>query len=115
MTGRQFADVGEKRGRRHRVAQREIIGQCPVIQPPRHLGQFEDGLDFRGKGELAAVPIVVQRLDADAIAGDEQRALHRIEDRESEHAVEPLQGVRAPLDVGLQEHLGVAARAKRPP
>ena len=58
---------------------------------------------------------VVQRLDADAIARDEQRARSRVPDREAEHAAQPGDRVRAPLLVGVNDDFGVGRRVERWP
>ena len=45
---------------------------------------------------------VVERLDPEAVAGEEELALALVPDREREHAVEALDAGRAPLLVGVQ-------------
>ncbi len=52
---------------------------------------------------------VVQRLDAEPVAGEEERLAIPIPQREREHAAEPLDAVLAPLLPGMNDHLGVAA------
>jgi hypothetical protein len=49
----------------------------------------------------------MQRLDADAIAGEQQRPRARVPDRHPEHPPEAGDGAGAPLFVGVHDHFGV--------
>ena len=60
--------------------------------------------------QRARVEAVVERLDAELVPGAEQLARPAVPDGEGEHAAEPVHHVRADQGVGLQQHLGVAAR-----
>ena len=51
----------------------------------------------------------VQRLLAHAIARQQQPLAPRIPQRERKHAMQPQQRIVAPLLVGMNDHLGVAA------
>ena len=53
----------------------------------------------------------VERLDAEAIAREQQPPPRRVPDREREHAAEALDAVVAPLLVGVDDRFGVGARA----
>ncbi len=51
---------------------------------------------------------VVQGLDAEPVARDEQLALARVPDGEGEHTAQPLDAARAVLFVEVQDRLRVA-------
>ena len=53
----------------------------------------------------------VERLDAQAIAREQQPPARRVPDREREHAAQVLDAGVAPLLVGVDDRLGVGARA----
>src|SRR3569623_1462302 len=55
---------------------------------------------------------VVERLDAETVAREEQRLAVAIPDREGEHAAQALDAAVAPLLPGLHDHLSVVARTK---
>ena len=58
---------------------------------------------------------VIQRLDAERIAGEEQRTLQLVPDAESEHAAQVAHHVGAVLEIKAQQHLRVARRAEAVP
>jgi len=61
-----------------------------------------------GEAQRCAVQRVIQRLDAETVARQEQRALAQVPDGEGEHAVEVRHAVFAPSMIGLEDHLAVA-------
>jgi hypothetical protein len=50
-----------------------------------------------------------QRLDAELVGGQGERALALVEQREGEHVAQAAQARRAPAAPRLQQHLGVGA------
>src|SRR5688500_10302001 len=54
-------------------------------------------------------PGPVKRLDAEAVAGEEEAAARRVPDRKREHAAEMLDAVVAELLVGMDDGFGVGA------
>ncbi len=58
---------------------------------------------------------VVQRLDAEPVAREEQRLLVAVPQREREHAAEALDAALAPRLPRVHDHFGVAARAEGVP
>ena len=79
-----------------------------------HLAEARDGQDgllLRGKCEPAGLLRVVQRLDAVAVARQEQLPLPAIPEREGEHAVEALERTGCPTGrERVEHHLGVRLR-----
>ena len=64
---------------------------------------------------MRPAPGIIERLDAVAIADQSDVAALGIEDREGEHADEAIHAAFAPFHVGVQDHLGVGARAEAVP
>jgi hypothetical protein len=55
-----------------------VIDHTGVIDPPRHLGQTEQGFEFGSAGKEAWRLVVIQRLDAHVVAGTKQPVLASI-------------------------------------
>ena len=68
--------------------------------------------DLAAEAELAVALQVDERLDAEAVARREEALAPRVPQGEGPHAVEALHAVFAPLFVGVQHDLGVAARGE---
>ena len=69
----------------------------------------------QGRGE-AQPPVgrrEVERLDAEAVAAEDDPAGLPLVDREGEHAVEARDEIGAEGVIGLQQHLGIALREER--
>ena len=74
---------------------------------------LEKRLDLGGEEHPLAVLVDVERLLAEAVAGEEQPALAAVVDREREHPVRPLEHPDAVLRVEGEQHLGVRVRPER--
>src|SRR5512136_1441938 len=68
-------------------------------------------LDFRSEQQTLRRQLVVQRLDAQAVARDEERSCVAIPDGKGEHAAQMLHTVRAVLLEKVNDGLGIAMRA----
>ena len=111
MAGHELADAGEERLLAGAVAEVEVFGEQRFFEARRDGGVRQQRLDFGGEGEQVAVPIVVEGLFAEAVAGAEQRAGVLVPDGEGEHAAEARDAIRPVLLVGVQDGFGVAAGA----
>ena len=69
-------------------------------------------LGLRGEAHRPAVVGPVERLDAQRIARQQQRALLGVPQAEGEHAAQLLHHVGAAVGIELQQHLGVGAAAE---
>jgi hypothetical protein len=69
----------------------------------------QQGLDLRGVGQEAAVPIVVQRLLAEPVAGDEEFAGLLVPDGEGEHPAQAGDALRTVLLIGVKDGFGIGA------
>jgi hypothetical protein len=110
---RQLLDVPVDRVGAGHVEEGEI--GVDRFRRPRPIDRriFEERLDLRAEHEPAAAQLrVVDRLDADAIACEQQALPARIPDREREHAAEAFDAGIAPLLVPVDDHLGVGMGAE---
>ena len=71
------------------------------------LGVREDGLRLGSEQHAVRPHRVVQRLDAEPVAGQQQLLPPPVPEPEREHAVQVIHAVAAPLQVAAQQHLGV--------
>ncbi len=114
MPRRQLAYAAEDRMRRRYELALEVQAQRRRIEFGRDRRMREHGLQLRAEHERRAVPRVVERLDAQVIAGGEERLRAGVPEREREHPAQVRDDVLAPLRPPGQYRLGVARRAERP-
>ena len=82
------------------------------VQLPRHPGRLQERRDARGEGERVPVVVIVEGLLAEAVAGDGDAAARPLEHGEGELAHQAVESGLAPALPGVQEDLGVGARAQ---
>src|SRR5207247_9912665 len=81
-----------------------------VVRCTRYAGAHQETLDLGGeREERSRHSGVVERLDAQPIAGAEQTALRPVPDGEGEHPIEVSEAVPAPTSVGLKQNLRVGS------
>ena len=89
MRGRELGDVAVDRARRRHIEQRQVLIDGLGAPLARHVRIFEERLQLRAEDHARARQLrVVERLDAEAIAGEDQPARQRVPDGEGEHAAE---------------------------
>ena len=93
--------------RRRNVEQREIGVERLGAPFTRNVGILEQGLDLGPEDDPARHRGVVERLDAEPVAREQEPPRVRVPDREGEHAAEAVDAVLAPLLVAVRDHLGV--------
>jgi hypothetical protein len=110
--GGQQRDAGEQRALGEQVLEGEVLDQGLGIQLGPEGGMGEHRLDLRAEqeGPVAAGP--VERLDAEAVPGQQQLAPLGVPERDREHPVQALERPLPPLREGAQHDLGVGARAE---
>ena len=113
MTGREREDAVDRRqwlghGSEGQVARDPGGRELPLDQPGR-----EQRFHLRGEEHARVLLSVVERLDPERIPAQQQPVLARVPDRKREHPAKAPHAVVAPAPVGLEDHLGVAARGKR--
>src|SRR5437870_6700541 len=72
----------------------------------------QDGLNLRSEEQHTLLLRVVQRLDAQTIAGQQPSLLAIVPNREGEHAIEALQASRSHFLIEVKDDLGVGLRAE---
>ena len=108
VSRRQTLDAREEApvGWRHQVARGEhldgrVVGSAHVVDRLRERANV-------GAEHEALVPgVVVERLLAEAVAGERERLVALVPDRQREHAVQSLQRAGSPLAPRVQQHLPV--------
>ncbi len=106
---RQFPHTLENGVRRgHHGMKRHVVVQRDRVDARVHVAGREDGRQGGGEAEARRRPLVIQRLDAQAVAPQHHSSAVPLPDRECEHAVEFLDEVQPPGVVSLEQHLCVA-------
>src|SRR6185437_2083794 len=114
-SGRDLPDILEERSRACRVLEgQELIDPERIDDAGRAAGR-EDALDLGGEPEAAAMEAVVERLDAEAIARQQQTLQRTVPERDGEHAVQAREERQAVLFVEPRDHLAVARAAEAVP
>jgi hypothetical protein len=111
MPWHELANITEQRAIAARISESQNFRERRFVERRGNGGMLEQRLDFRSEGEQAPVPVIIERLDAQAIARAEQSAPAAVPDGEGEHASELVEAAGAALLVGVQDGLGVGARA----
>jgi hypothetical protein len=108
VPGGHLVQVAQRRPARGLPAeQREQLGQSLVVEHRREDRVGQDRLRFRAEQRPAVVRVVVERLHAEPVAGQEEPLGPAVPDAEGVHPVEPLDALLTPLQVGPQHHFGV--------
>ena len=79
----------------------------------RQAGERQQRLQLRAEDERARVPRVVERLDAEMVAREEELAPLAIPQREREHAGDAVEERPAPAPPAVDQHLAVAVGRER--
>ena len=110
VPGRQLARSLEDRvGRGH-----EVEGEVGLERVQVDLAARQ-GAELRGEAKLAVFVPVVERLDAEAVARQDQPPLAPVPDRHGEHAAQARGEVESVLLVEVDDHLGVAVAREAVP
>jgi hypothetical protein len=94
------------------VTKREELGDRFDREVAREVGEGQKGAQLGTEGEPRVLRPVVERLDPDPVAGDEEPLPVGVPDGEREHAAEPVDHLLPVVLVQVDEGFGVAARAK---
>src|ERR1700756_5351195 len=108
MSGHQLADPGKHRLGSSYVAECQILRQRSAIELGRNSRIGKDCLDLRAKQKCAAIPAVIERLDAETVAGGEQHAPAAVPDGKAKHAAQMLYAIAAVFLVQMDYGFGVA-------
>src|SRR5207302_7375094 len=104
---RKLADLAKDRQRRwNRVEREKRLERVEVDLPTRQRAELG------GKRQLSVDVTVVERLDPEAVAREDEPLPRCIPDRNGEHSAQPLRERIAVLLVEVEQDLRVAVRAK---
>jgi len=109
VAGRELIDVAKHRVRSGYKLEADIMVERLRINLPLNLWHLQNGFDLGGEDQLVAMPVVVQRLDAESVADEDQFALLAIPDGEGEHAVEQLDAIRPIFFVSMYDDFRVGS------
>ncbi len=108
----ELVDAAEHRPLGRHVADAHVGVEHLGVDLGPHPGDGEERLDLRGEGDAVRRPGVVERLDPQPVAGEEEPAPRAVPEGEGEHAVQERQKGVAALLVEPQEDLGVGLGAE---
>ena len=110
--GWQLAHVAEDRQRRRHEAEREERLERVLVDLAGEPRLAHQRLQLGREGERVSGQPVVQRLDAEAVARQDQALSPRVPDRDREHPAEALGEARPVLLVEVRQDFGVALGAE---
>ena len=96
-------------------AQRQIADESRRADVTAEQPRGDQSLQLGREEKRLGCPSIVDRLDAETVAREQQaptRSIPEIEDREGEHPAQPLHDRIAPPLVPPQDHLRVASRSE---
>ena len=114
MSRGQLVDALQDRPGSWHVAVAQVMIERQGIEPARYdaLGQGQQGLQLAGEDQAPAIVAIDQRLLAQPVAGQDQRAAGCVPDRQREHPAQQREHPRSLVLVEVNEDLGVAAGAQ---
>ncbi len=107
MPWRQFADASKHRERRGDKAEGQEKVECVHVYLPRDGRVGQQRLCFARPDHAVPIAVIVERLDTEGIACQQQSLLAGIPDSESKDAVETRDTVITPLLVSMNNDLRV--------
>ena len=110
MCRRQLPDAGEDRAVERDVAIGEKVRERIRIEARRETRQLQESLRLGGEGEPPGQGNVVQGLDPDAVAREEESLVARVPESQGEHPFDPGKRLRALATQEAVRHLAVALR-----
>ncbi len=93
------------------ISKRQILRQRRAIELWINPAMRQHRFDLRSEQQPLRRQFVVQRLDAQAVARDEERFRVAIPDGKGEHAAQVLHTIRAVLFEEVNDGFGIAVRA----
>jgi hypothetical protein len=110
VPGRQLAHVAEDRPRAVDGVEREERLERVEIDLAGGAREAAQRLELRREGEVAGRVAIVERLDAEAVAGEHEPAPRVVPQRDREHPAQALGEAHAVLLVQMHQHLCVGVR-----
>ena len=113
VAGQQTIDILKKGFGRQRILERKIGVERTLIKALFKIRVLQNALDLGGVDKVVADLRVVQRLDAECVARQEQRFFLDIVNRKGEHTAQTRQHLFLPLLKAVDQHLAVGFGRKR--
>src|SRR5262249_8414634 len=110
---RKLADARVRGARTGYVEELEVLEERLAIPGAIDPGQPQERLDLRGERQAPGIQAVVQRLDPEPIAHQQETPSVAIPDGDREHPVQSLREGVAEFLVRSEHHLRIAARGER--
>ena len=114
MRGSQLEDALEERFGKGAELEAQVLLERLMIELAHIVRMLEDALDLGGEDEAAVLLRVVERLDAEEVAGTEQLARIAVPDGEREHAAQTVEHAFAPRQIAREQDLGVGVGLELP-
>ena len=115
VAGEQPEGIGVEGLRARQPAQAQVGRECASLEPGTESGMGAKRAQLGSEAQHPCGPAVVQRLDARAIAREQQAAGRAVPERECEHSVQTRECIDAPGAVGLQHDLRIAVGTEGEP
>src|SRR5262249_42609485 len=112
VTGRQLFDALYHGAGARDVVEGEILVEGGEVEVAGDFRMRQQDLHLRAEVDLASAPAEVERLDAHAVAGENQAASRLLPDGKAEHALELLEAVGIPFEKSPQQDFGIGRRSK---
>ena len=114
VCGSQLEDALEERLGKGAELEAQVLLERFAVELARVVRMLEDALDLGSEDEAAVLLRVVERLDAEEVAGTEQLARIAVPDGEREHAAQTVEHAFAPRQIAREQDLGVGVGLELP-
>src|ERR1700722_10017258 len=111
VTGHQLADSSVEGFFAGKISESEVLGEDGTTEPCIDSGVRENRFNFRAEDQTFGAELIVERLDAQTIAREEDSLAASVPDGEGEHAAQVLNAVVAVFFVKMDDGFGVATGA----
>ena len=115
VAGGQLPHRAQDRVRRGHVLVRQVARERGEVEAPVDPGVLDQGPELRREDELVGQHRVVEGLDPQAVARQDERARGLVPGGEGEHALEVRDGLDATVLEAVDDDLGVRARREGVP
>ena len=114
VRGSQLEDALEERLGKGAELEAQVLFERFAVELARVVRMLEDALDLGSEDEAAVLLRVIERLDAEEVAGAEQLARVAVPDGEREHAAQAVEHAFAPCQIAREQDFGVGVGLELP-
>jgi len=112
VAGQELPHAAPGGARRRHVLKRQVVEDRALVHVARNGGVEQQRLELARECHALPVVVIVERLDPDAIADEEQAAAVAVEQRERELAAQLVDEIVAVVLVQMEQQLGVPGAAQ---